>query len=199
MEFIYVSSNKNKYEEFKHLFLCPVLWERLELLETQGSLEEIALHKVEEARQKLLGTSSREVMIIVDDVSLCFKQLGCFPGPYIKHFLKIGTRNMSLLLKNISNIIYAECALGICYYDQTTKKMETTCLVGQSWGKFVFDRDENNENSFGFDKYFLPDNCKLTYGEMTFKEKNVISHRGQAILKLIKFCSNKKLLTSINN
>lgn len=199
MQFIYVTSSKNKYEEFTHLFPYPVIWENLELTEIQGTLEEIALYKVNQARQKLLGDSVKRVMIIVDDVALYFRELGTFPGPYIKHFLTIEPTNIFLLLKDISKKTSVCCALGIVYYDDISVGMKTECLVGQVWGTFVFGRETKNRNAFGFDKYFLQDGCNQTYAEMSFMEKNVISHRGQAILKLIKFCTANKLHPPADN
>ena len=43
---------------------------------------------------------------------------------------------------------------------------------------------------FHYDPIFIPNNNNKTYAEMTFEEKNQISHRGQAIKKLITYLSS---------
>ena len=43
---------------------------------------------------------------------------------------------------------------------------------------------------FGYDPIFIPKGSGKTFGEMSIKEKNKISHRAQAINKLKKFLIN---------
>jgi XTP/dITP diphosphohydrolase len=47
------------------------------------------------------------------------------------------------------------------------------------------------EKGFGYDPVFLPTGFDRTFAEMTMAEKNVISHRGMAVRKLIEFLSNQ--------
>ena len=47
--------------------------------------------------------------------------------------------------------------------------------------------DKRGRNGFGYDPVFIPDGSKKTFAEMTMDEKNVLSHRSQAVGKLVKF------------
>ncbi len=46
-------------------------------------------------------------------------------------------------------------------------------------------------DGFGYDPIFLPEGQKRTFAEMTLAEKNSISHRAQAVEKLILFLSSR--------
>ena len=44
---------------------------------------------------------------------------------------------------------------------------------------------------FGYDPMFVPEGETRTFAEMSAEEKNAISHRGRAVVKLVEFLSNK--------
>lgn len=46
------------------------------------------------------------------------------------------------------------------------------------------------ENGFGYDPLFVPDGFEQTFAEMSLDEKNKISHRAQAVNKLVDFLKN---------
>lgn len=63
--------------------------QKLDLLEIQGTIEEIATHKAKTAAE-ITGKA-----VIVEDTALEFVGLGGLPGPYIKWFLeKLGNQGM---------------------------------------------------------------------------------------------------------
>lgn len=194
MKFIYVSTNENKFKEISQVFPKPIILEKIELTEIQGSLEDIVYNKIEEAYQKLKTKYDDNFMIIVDDVSLEIKELNCFPGPYIKHFMKIGIPKIQKMMEPFNKNVTAFCGLGVCY--KKDEKFIKTKFIGKVNGQFVFDRSIRNQNAFGFDSIFLMDNCPHTFGEMTFKEKCILSHRGAAVKYLIDFCVSENLFNN---
>jgi XTP/dITP diphosphohydrolase len=48
-------------------------------------------------------------------------------------------------------------------------------------------KEKSGEGGFGYDPIFEPDGYDITFAEMDSKEKNKISHRGQAVRDLIEF------------
>lgn len=47
--------------------------------------------------------------------------------------------------------------------------------------------EERGEGGFGYDSIFVPEGYNLTFAEMSFEEKNRISHRSRAIEKFVDF------------
>ncbi|KAM0685676.1 nucleoside triphosphate pyrophosphohydrolase ham1, partial [Conglomerata obtusa] len=178
MKFVFVSTNKNKYNELAHIFPYKLEFYNLELLEIQGTLHEISLHKARTAFDAIKDKFTN-YMVITDDVSFEITALNNFPGPYIKHFLNIGYANVKLVVDSIDDKrASTHCALGICYLNKSN--LVTEVIVGSNTGNMIFDRIANNKNAFGFDYFFVPEPFSQTYAEMEFKEKNAISHRGNA-------------------
>jgi XTP/dITP diphosphohydrolase len=48
-------------------------------------------------------------------------------------------------------------------------------------------KNPQGENGFGYDPIFKPEGFDKSFAEMDMKEKGLISHRGKAIAKLVKF------------
>lgn len=48
-------------------------------------------------------------------------------------------------------------------------------------------KEKSGDGGFGYDPIFEPDGYDITFAEMNSKEKNKISHRGQAVRALIAF------------
>jgi len=58
--------------------------------------------------------------------------------------------------------------------------------------KGVILEEKRGTTGFGYDPIFLPDESVLSFAEMPMNEKNMISHRGRAVQKLVKY------LTTLN-
>jgi len=175
MDLIIVTGNNHKYEEYKEFF-SNISQHKIELVEIQGTAEEIVTHKVKQAYSLLRKPC------IVDDTGLVFEYWNNLPGPYVKHFNKIigVDKYPSLLGKN--NRATAYCI--IAYMDENGIKL----FKGQTKGIIVTPR---RDNGFGFDKVFMPDGYNKTYSEMSIEEKNSVSHRAKAMKKLRDWLDSK--------
>jgi XTP/dITP diphosphohydrolase len=52
--------------------------------------------------------------------------------------------------------------------------------------------EKKGDNGFGYDSIFVPDGYDKTFAQMTFEEKNQISHRAKAVMQMIDFLKNNE-------
>ena len=69
---------------------------------------------------------------------------------------------------------------------------KTFFFEGKIDGKIIFNK--RGDNGFGYDSIFIPDGYTKTFAELSLIEKNKISHRSQALKRLIIFLDEKKYL-----
>jgi len=178
---VFVTGNEKKLREAKQILSNEkIIGKKFELPEIQGERHEIIKEKARIAANKL------KKPCFVDDTSLCFNALNGLPGQYVKHFLgKLGRKNLVKLLdgfkdksaKAIVMIGYCEPNKGPVYFE------------GVVDGKIVMPKGKTN---FGWDPIFVPDGFKKTFAQMSKDEKNRISHRYKALLKLKKYLGGKR-------
>lgn len=177
MEIIFVTGSEHKLKEFREkLPSVTIDNEKIDLVEVQGTSEEVIIHKAKEAFFRI-GKPC-----IVEDTSMGFKEWNWLPGPYVKDFNKrIGVEKYHTLLKN-------KTAKVFCYIAYAKNENDITVVVGEVEGKIV---PAKGQNGFDFDKVFVPEGHEKTFAEMTTAEKNKISHRGKAIEELKKILQEK--------
>lgn len=61
---------------------------------------------------------------------------------------------------------------------------------GRVDGQILTERHTNGEG-FGYDPVFMPDRFAVSFAEMPLEVKNSISHRGQAVKKLVDYLNSK--------
>ncbi|GGZ19381.1 non-canonical purine NTP pyrophosphatase [Echinicola pacifica] len=126
------------------------------------------------------------VSCFADDTGLEVEALEGAPGVYSGRYAgepRSDERNVDLLLRNMAdkNQRKAQFRTVIALIlDQEEHSFE-----GIAPGKITHKR--SGEGGFGYDPVFLPEGYEKTFAELTMAEKNAISHRGQAVQKLIHF------------
>lgn len=168
-QLILVSSNPKKAEEAERILARPLLRVSISLPEIQAhDVEEITRYKADIARTK--GYKQ----LIVEDVSLGFKELGDFPGPYVRWLLEsaggAGLGAIAYALRD--RTATARCCVG--YWDG--QKVWT--FNGAVEGEILI--EPRGDLSFGWDPWFVPAGSTKTFAEMTAAEKDELSHRGRA-------------------
>jgi XTP/dITP diphosphohydrolase len=128
---------------------------------------------------------------MADDSGLSVDALDGKPGVLSARFAGIGeTRderdqeNNALLLQQMQNIPVQErtakfmCALCVADPDGT--------IVAESTGVFegIIGFVQRGDNGFGYDPLFFVPSANKTSAEMSSKEKNQQSHRGDAVRKI---------------
>ena len=48
-------------------------------------------------------------------------------------------------------------------------------------------KERRGKTGFGYDPIFQPEESHLSFAEMAMEEKNMISHRGRAVQKLVEY------------
>ena len=175
MPLYFITSNKGKFEEAKD-YLGEVEQLDLDLIEIQHlDPQKIIEHKLQEALKHVKGE------VIVDDVSLHLEALYGMPGPFTKWFeKKIGIENFVRILKKLGNT-KAEARLIIGY---ANSKGKMHFFEGSMKGEIVAPK---GDKGYGWDSIFVPEGLNKTFAELSVKEKNKVSHRGKALVKLKKF------------
>jgi len=169
----FITGNKNKLVEVKAILgdTVDLRSQSLDLVEIQGTIEEVSTDKCRRAAETVNGP------VLVEDTSLCFNALKGLPGPYIKWFMEaIGHEGLNKLLAAYPDkSAQAVCTFAYC----EGPGCEPIIFQGRTDGKIVQARGPTR---FGWDPIFEYEG--QTYAEMDKDVKNKISHRFKALEKL---------------
>ena len=171
-----ITSNPGKVAEYQKAFDelgIDMEHYRLPYDEVQTSdLEEV----VNKGMDEIISKGVRN--FIVDDTGLFIDSLKGFPGVWSAYAQKtIGNKGILKLMDGVEDRgAEFRCCIG-CDIDG-----ERIVVVGVCRGYIT--ESEKGTDGFGFDPIFSPDG-KLTFAEMSIEDKNLISHRGNAVRLLI--------------
>lgn len=183
----YVSGNSYKLAEIKRLNKGYVnfTYLDLDLVEIQGTAEEIAKAKCKEAFCIVKGP------VLIEDSSLYFSNLNGLPGPYIKDFMKkLDLTSLARLGETKYGNTTSQAKCIYAYLDSSFK--EPKLFIGIRSGKIVYPRSNISEN-FGWDPIFELDLIiDKTYAELTNYEKDEYSDRSLAFTKFKEYISTFK-------
>lgn len=174
-----VSSNKHKLREIRvvaRAFGVDVEPSGHKKLEIQSDdLEEIVVSAAESVKDEVRNA-------ILEDAGLFIERLGGFPGPYSSYvYKKLGCNGVLRLLEGERDRrAYFESALA--YIDEEGRIRVFTSRV---WG--LITQRPRGGGGFGFDPIFIPAGFSRTFSEMSVGEKAWVSHRGRAVLQLMRW------------
>ena len=194
MDLVVATNIKGKLAEIKKI-LSPhnVLSQNdvgadIEVEETGVTYEENAFLKAEAIREYT------DKIIIADDSGLEVDVLDGAPGLYSARYAGDGTTPMQGIEKLLFNL------KGYKPEEKTARFVSCIALLMPNGEKHTF-RGEcegliidelRGENGFGFDPVFYVEDFKKTFAEISDVEKNSISHRYRALLKLKEFLDGLK-------
>ena len=196
-EILVASGNKGKLVEISDLLkkigvkaISAANFNLPEPEETGKSFEENAIIKA-----KFYGDKT-DLISLADDSGLCIDLLGGKPGIHSARWTidsKTGEKNFemafekikqSLVAKNIGNDkIAAHFICNLALYFPKTQKIQS--FEGRIDGRISLPPKGNN--GFGYDPIFIADGFDQTFGEMSQKDKDLISHRAKAFEKFTEF------------
>jgi len=176
----FITGNKGKLSEIENRlkpFNIKIVQKDLGYPEIQAdTLEDVAKYGVDHVKSMFVKP------FILEDAGLFIDELKGFPGVYSKYvFYTVGLLNILKLMKNKKNR-YAVFRSVYAFYD---KNLKTNFFIGECHGEIT--TKIRGSAGFGYDPIFQPKDSKKTFAEMTIEEKNIYSHRGKALDKLVEF------------
>ncbi|MDG1452102.1 MAG: non-canonical purine NTP diphosphatase [Polaribacter sp.] len=192
MKLVFATNNPNKLKEVQEM-----LPNTIELL----SLSDINCYdEIDETEMSLEGNATLKADYITqkygydcfaDDTGLEVESLNGKPGVYSARFAgepSNSENNMQKLLTELKN------------KSNRNAQFRTAVSLNINDANFIFEgvckgailEKKQGEKGFGYDPIFKPENHTNSFAEMSSEEKNIISHRGIAIKKLVSFLSSYK-------
>ena len=183
------TKNKGKLKEFEAIFQSfgfsvvsmndlPI---ELEIVEDGETFEANALIKARAIASHYSG------MIVADDSGLEVDALNQKPGVYSARYAKEpcdDEANMDKVLQELKQVPFIDrtarfvCALAVITPDKQEYLARGTCE-----GRITTERQ--GTKGFGYDPIFYVPTHDKTMAQLSKDEKNTISHRGQALEKLV--------------
>lgn len=194
MELIIASQNQNKLVEFKkilgdkiNLFSLSDIGLNQEIPENEKTIKKNAMFKA-----KFVNTQTGK-NVFADDTGLEIDSLNGEPGVYSARYSGVernSDKNIELVLRKLKNKSNRNSRF---------KTIISLIIDGKSVnfegiveGKIT--EEKRGSNGFGYDPIFQPNGYSSTFGEMSLKEKNKISHRSIAINKMVQYLKENNLL-----
>ena len=187
---VIASNNEHKIREIKNIL------DNVEIItlndigffddieETGETFLENALIKAKTVSE-YLKTKNLDYDVLADDSGTVCKSLNGAPGIYSARYSGDHNfeSNRKKLIKDLNgkdNSAYFNCTMVLYHIDGTYQYSE-----GKTYGKII--SEERGDTSFGYDCIFLSDDLGITFGEATEEEKNKVSHRYRALVKIKEF------------
>ena len=190
MQLVFATNNLNKLKEVQ-----LALPENIKLLslsdigcfedipETQDTIEGNAIQKAEYIKT-LYGYDC-----FADDTGLEVEALNGAPGVYSARYAgeqRNSEDNMNKLLYELENSNNRSAQFKTVIALHLNDRLEV--FEGICKGEII--TEKQGENGFGYDPIFKPLGYDQTFAEMDLVIKNKISHRGKAVMTLVKYLQN---------
>ena len=193
MKILVATTNPGKVAELRAMLDIDVEMVGLSDFECIGEVEEDGETFAENARKKATGYAKvTGLWTIADDSGLVIDALDGAPGVRSARFCGEKGNDRTLLdHKNMARVL--ELLDGVPTEKRTCRFVCCLCLTSpekvliETEGKLegVITENQIGTNGFGYDPIFFVPDLNKTVAQLTPEQKNAISHRGNAIRKLI--------------
>lgn len=188
-EIVLASNNAGKIKEFAAFFapygmniISQKTLDIPECAEPHGTFIENALAKARHAA-KHSGKPA-----LADDSGICADALGGKPGIHSARFAgeqksdKDNNAKLSEMLQPFENKkVYYSCSLVLVRHE-----FDPMPIIAEGVWEGVWTHNPRGENGFGYDPHFYIPEYRQTAAEISGSLKNRISHRGLALIELMK-------------
>lgn len=186
MKIVLASNNKNKIKEIKSILMrvgCDMEVSSLEEIGFHNEIVEDGTTFEENALIKARTVSALGYIGIADDSGLCVDALNGAPGIYSARYAGEPCdhqKNNEKILKALDGKEDEERSAAFVSVIACTLPCGKSFTVrGECRGRML--KTPAGDGGFGYDPLFLPDGFEKTFAELSFDEKNSISHRGRAL------------------
>jgi XTP/dITP diphosphohydrolase len=187
--YLLCTGNSGKVKELRDLLPPGIELSGLSEFDLPTDLPETGSSFAENALQKArMGHRASGLPAIADDSGLEVEALGGAPGVDSAFYAgpeKNDRANVAKLLRDLEGRAdrLARFRTVIALVDGEGERV----FEGEVRGSITM--EPRGTNGFGYDPVFLPEMSDLTFAELDAKMKNAISHRGQAVWKLVRWLS----------
>ena len=189
-ERVIATGNQGKVDEFKKLLSVSKIEVRTQAEFSLETPAETGLTFVENSLLKARYVCEKTGMpTLADDSGLCVPSLGGAPGILSSRYAGEGssdTANIEKLLSSLSGAVGSKRAcFFICVLVLLKSKDDAApYIVSKTWQGEVLETPKG-ANGFGYDPLFYIPSYKCSAAQLPPEIKNRISHRGQAMKKLL--------------
>ncbi|MBU8902249.1 MAG: RdgB/HAM1 family non-canonical purine NTP pyrophosphatase [Victivallales bacterium] len=136
----------------------------------------------------LSGANYCDILTFADDSGLEVEALDNAPGIYSSRYAENDPARIARILKELDGKENRR-ARFVCVISIAFNKEIVASFRGEVYGKII--DEPRGSNGFGYDPVFVPDGFDKSFAELSQKEKNKISHRANAIEKVIEFVEDE--------
>jgi XTP/dITP diphosphohydrolase len=187
MKLVFASNNKNKIAEIQQQVGSQFQIVSLEdigcfvdIPETADTIEGNAILKANYVNENF------SLPCFADDTGLEIESLNKEPGVYSARYAgeqKNAEDNMNLVLQKLATKANRKAKFKTII----ALNINNQLYLFEGIVKGMITAEKSGNQGFGYDPIFQPEGFSTTFAQMTMEQKTVISHRGIAVQKLIKF------------
>lgn len=191
---VFATQNNGKYDEVKKMMPSNISLLNLNDLNFKGGIEENGKTLKQNAKIKSdFIFKNFKINCFADDTGLEIDSLGGMPGVYSARFAGENCNsqdNIEKVWELLSKYKNTKARFKSVFSLNINGK--TFFFEGKIDGKIIF--EQKGQNGFGYDSIFIPNDYSKTFAEFNLVEKNKISHRSNALKRLIMFLDKQKYL-----
>ena len=193
-ELVFATSNKGKYNEVKKMMPRNINLLSLNDLNFIGDIQETGKTLKQNAKIKSDFIFNKfGINCFADDSGLEIDSLNGMPGIYSARFAG-KTCNSNDNIEKVWKLLTGHNNTDAKFKSILSLNIDgnTFFFEGKIDGKIIFNK--RGTNGFGYDSIFIPKGYTKTFAELNLIEKNNISHRSEALKRLIIFLDKQKYL-----
>jgi XTP/dITP diphosphohydrolase len=193
---VFASTNIDKFHEVTHLMeahpgirlVSPV--GILRNADKIGLVENYATYLENSAAKARLVNQGCHYPALADDSGLEISALGGKPGIHSQRFVKLGGYPSAISqskanIDEVLKLMKEHTDRSARFVSVLTLIIEGVMLHGTGILEGSIAEAPRGEMGFGYDSIFIPKGEKRTLAEITFEEKNAISHRALALQQIM--------------